>query len=771
MLSRLTRALVPCNLTVVASCFAAWLICVHLPRVSAQEELPLIDQQPFDLITVKAAAGGGSAKVLPLPFPGRVVPTNNKETDRLTVVITRFPEREYEIVWRDIERIDLYERMIYDQALAKLAEKEFITAFQNLSFLMRNYAHMPGLEKLRRDFLLRSATSMFGDGRLQQTLSTLEELRNTAPDYEATSVTAGISNATERLVRAYQQQGDQASAVSLLLRIENAYGATMPVIARWKSQVKQQALDKQKEAQEFFEQQRYRESRRAAIEMLGLDPNLTEGQELLTKITETYPMTRVGVMQRATEFDAKSLVNWPARRVGSLVQMPLIRFLKVGSEGGRYGFALGPTPRFSDDRQQLIFSLDPSLEQPLSAFQIGQSLLARATPGDPLYDPSWSAILKNVSTPNANQVIVNLYRPNVLPHALMQWPLEELDPGMTGEYELSASEERESSFRLRGKPGFESQPREIVEVFYDDPKEAINDLLKGDIDVLDQLFPADAMRLASDSRVQVMSYALPSVHMLIPVSDEAYLQKDKFRRALLYATNREEILRGELLGSTLESNGRLVSGPFPIGEGSADPLAYAYDPSVAPTPYNPHLAKLLIVMVEGELAQAAKKAKQPVPEMRPLIVGCPDFEFARVAVQALIQQWSIVGIQAEMRVLPAGKVAADNMDVDLVYLMTTMWEPATDVERLLGGNGIARSDNPFVVQALERLRSSLGWREVRDSMQEIHRLIDFHLPVIPLWQVKDRFAIRKNVSGVEPETVSLYQNISQWRVQLNAAAP
>jgi ABC-type transport system substrate-binding protein len=193
-------------------------------------------------------------------------------------------------------------------------------------------------------------------------------------------------------------------------------------------------------------------------------------------------------------------------------------------------------------------------------------------------------------------------------------------------------------------------------------------------------------------------------------------------------------------------------------------LAYAYNPDIQPTEYSPQLARLLLVMTQQELREKAKKRGEPEPSLEKLVVGCPDFEFARVAVQAMIQQWMNVGIQAEMLVLPPEETFSQ--DCDLIYVTTTMWEPATDIERLLGGNGIASTDNPFIVQALERLRASRNWREVRTAMQDLHQLVDYHLPVLPLWQITDRFAVRRYVDGLEDRPVSLYQDITAWRINL-----
>jgi ABC-type transport system substrate-binding protein len=303
-----------------------------------------------------------------------------------------------------------------------------------------------------------------------------------------------------------------------------------------------------------------------------------------------------------------------------------------------------------------------------------------------------------------------------------------------------------------------------VEVFYDDPREAVNDLLRGEIDVLDQLYPGDARRYQQSKQIKLGSYALPSMHMLVPISDHPYLAKDKFRRALMYSTNRGEILRGELINSDDLSDGRLVSGPFPVGINKNDPLNYAYDPSIEPMPYDPRLAKLLLYMVEKEIAAQSLKLKVPVPENKPLRLAVPNFELARVAAQALIQQWELVGIKAEMVLLPEGRAFDTDLKCDLAYVTATMWEPAIDIERLLGGNGPASSSNAFIVQGLTRLRQARSWRETRIALQDLHRLVDDHLPLMPLWQITDRFAYSPQLQGLKPAAVSLYDNVAAWRL-------
>ncbi len=736
------------------------------------EDGPLIDQRPFDLIHLTDEAGGGEFKVMLIPFPGRVIPKDPQPAERIQVVLMKFPERKYEIAWKSIAKIELFEDMIMREAQTRLEEKDFIGAFQNLSFMMRAYPNYPRLKELRQDFLWRSLTMSFQGGQFAQMLSALEELRRIAPTFREKDVMAAMNRVARTLVEDYEKKGDLASAKALLTRLMDTYG-DIDVVKEWKQKIENQARAKQSEAEEFFKAKRYRDAQRAASVSISMFPQLEESKKLLEEINRVYPLVRVGVMQRCGEkIDPSSLMDWAGRRAGGLSFQPLFQFRATGNEGGNYSFALGSSYVLSDDRKQLILTIDPKIQKSLNAFGLAQILVDKATPDSPQYDPSWAAIFDSVEATGGTQLIVNLQRPNVLPHALLQWTLPDdpsLPGALPGPYLPPKFTENEASFKLRPSEHGSNLPMEIVEIFYDDPKAAINDLIRGDIDMIDQLYPSDAKRLASESRLQTMSYALPTTHMLIPLSEHPYLVKEKFRRALMYATNRQSMLQGELLKSNDPLDGRLISGPFPKGLGESDPLAYAYNDKIEPISYNPQLAKLLVLISEKEIEAASAKLGQSKPELKKLVIGCPDFEFARVAVQAMIQQWEIIGVPAESKVLPPDAPADQLKECDLIYVITTMWEPATDIERLLGASSFAASSNPFVVQGLERVRAARNWKEIRDALQDMHRVINYHLPLLPLWQVTDKFVLRKNIEGVGNQPISLYQSIRSWRVKVPSA--
>ncbi len=396
----------------------------------------------------------------------------------------------------------------------------------------------------------------------------------------------------------------------------------------------------------------------------------------------------------------------------------------------------------------------------------------------PDYDASWAAIFDKVEVDGRDYLRASLSQSHVLPIAFLQWPLSEakkIDAGKPiGVYRMGVETEEKGIGQQKvfvwnqetaPAPG---QAVDVIEQKYDKPYDAIEALLSGRIDVIDRVFPADAKRLGKDSRIKVEPYALPIVHMLVPKGDNKYVNSLSFRRGLLYAIDRVGILQGPLLGGPITPESRPVSGPFPVGADTNDPLSYAYNEKVTVLPYDLNLAKLLVESTKEAFKLQAERTKEPVPELTELLLGVPDFEAARVAGEEFVQQWARIGVPAKVVVINEQNPDAK---VDFLYVTAAMWEPALDAVRLMGEGGVAQSDNPFIVQALTNLRLARNWRQVRAACQDIHELVDAHLPVMPLYQIGEAFAYRSTITGVPRRPVTLYQNVGRWRLTSNATNP
>ncbi len=221
-------------------------------------------------------------------------------------------------------------------------------------------------------------------------------------------------------------------------------------------------------------------------------------------------------------------------------------------------------------------------------------------------------------------------------------------------------------------------PSEIVERYFSTSEEAISALRRGDIDVIDSLFPDDAARLKSDESLRVVAYDLPTIHVLIPSYNNPFTADQTFRRALLYGIDRQSILDTEVLGNNSIVGCQVISGPFPVGTRDHDPLAYAYDQRIPAQSYYPRLASILKTLAHRGLREMAGKRDVEIPSEIKLVIGFPGNQIARVACQAMSQYLQVIGIECELRELPPGMSTDPTGEVDLLYVQVAMWEPVID---------------------------------------------------------------------------------------------
>lgn len=745
-------------------------------RLAAQTEKVLaeigvtgsvLDEAPFDIITLNKEAGGRSVRVNPIDFPNRKVPTSPGEGDRFRVVFPIFPGRVYEIIWKDIDKVVLYENLVLQQANKLIEQKQFSEAFEHLEFLKTNYPQTPGLQKIRRDFMYRSATEMAGLRKLPHALAVLEEFQRSFPDdKDKDKIRNAISTVSSQLIEGYFTANELGTAKAMILRLEKDYTKDpLPVVEKWRGKFLELANEFREKSIAAKEAGDFSKARQLAVKMLEIEPDIEGGKQYLNDLILAFPMVRVGVFQKSSTPDTSSLADWPSFRSGQLITKPMFELRATGSEGGQYRFGFGSF-QHSDDRTELDITIqNPGKEGIPNSLLMSQALLDRATVDHKMYVPGWASLLDSVSVFGPERLKLKFRRPHVLPQAFLQWQLEGASASKSL-YRLKSEESDRKRFEWTGQTqAAEFQPLEIQEVLYSDPQKAIGDLVRGDIELIDRMFPADVRKIRNVTTVKTEDYALPMVHMLIPRTKSAYMDDRDFRRALLSAINREAILNGEILGGNTNSKSRVISGPFPAGENDTDPIAYAYNSSVENTAWDPRLGKVLVMLSTARLKSIALKKREELPPIPTIRLGVPDYESARVAGDAIVQSWKLIGVPAELVILTEMPPPGKESPVDFVYVSAAIWEPVTDAERLFGIGGPAESNNQFIVQALGQLNSARTWRDVRQGCQDLHALVAAHLPILPLWQVGETFAYRTDVVGISKKPIGLYQDVQKWRFQ------
>lgn len=736
-----------------------------------EEGLALLQSEPHDIVRFKEAAGGGWAKVHLLELPGRKMPLNPKGD--LVMQVMSLEGQQFAAKWDDIKSIDFWEERLERETASRIKASDFTGAYPYLAILIRDYPGRPNLRQLRCEFLLSNAAKRYTAGELEPTLAMLEELRRYDPSFRPDIVLKVISRVTDSVMSKMVETKRLDDAKKLLTRLQKDYpGNLVESIKIWDEKFLAMAEEKRRLAIEAKDRQDWRPARTYALECLYLYPGIPGGRELLREIDMAYPLVRVGVMQAASDLDPTRIDNWASRRAGRLVYRTLFEMRGTGPEGGEYDFILGDAEQ-SPDRLELDLRLKPQKMRPpldkIDAQIIADLIAKRSQYGSEIYSSPWASAVKSIMLRGPQEISCLLRRPNVLPTSLLQIRIDGsmigLAPGApSGVYQRDFDQDGETRFKLVGEPANATQPREIVEMKMETAQSAISSLIRGEIDIVDHLFPGDALQLSRSRAIKVVNFPLPTVHMLVPCSDHKYLADRSFRRALLYGINREDILHGELLENQSFPGCRVISGPFPAGIEQGDPLAYAYDERVPVRAYQPQLATLLTVLARKQMEAVATKLKQKPPELTTIRLATPDDDLSRIACEAIKTQWEAIKLPVEIVKLPPGKTWPDEGTADIVYVAAAVWEPSVDARRILGPEGLAKSKDQLVGLGLRQLENANNWKDVRDRLHELHAIASHELPIIPLWQVVDSFAYRTDLTGIGTDIVSLYQNVERWRL-------
>ena len=116
-------------------------------RLLVAEDDPglMIDLQPFDRVLLNAENDNSVIDVVLLDLPNRRVPDPLPKTGSLELRRLSHPSVLYAVSWSSIERIELYEQLVLEEAIRLTNAGKSLEAFRSLQFLHDNYAGMAGL--------------------------------------------------------------------------------------------------------------------------------------------------------------------------------------------------------------------------------------------------------------------------------------------------------------------------------------------------------------------------------------------------------------------------------------------------------------------------------------------------------------------------------------------------------------------------------------------------------------------------------------------------
>ncbi|MEN6459077.1 MAG: ABC transporter substrate-binding protein [Thermoguttaceae bacterium] len=784
---------------------AALAFLFALAAVSAGANVPLYEEDPYDQITLNSLYNNQVLKVKPLPTALRRSILAGRNPVKLTVRRVEDQDKEYELLWRNVAKIEFFDQLVLNKASALVRDGKYEEAYDYFSYLQLNKPTTPGLAEACEDFLFAEANASYHNGQYDSALALLREIYRRNPKRPKLDRT--LAGTTDKLIEQHESHGNYAAARALLRGLAAEYPDD-PTVAKWTGRWHAKAVALLNEARVAQDAGQWPRTAELSRQLTAVCPELPGARELAEAVHRNYSRAVVGVTSAAAQISIDRLDDWASRRTRRLVYRTLAELTAPSTEGGKYDCPLGEIT-LQPANHRLTVRIKPDVHwaagnATLMGADLARLLLMAAAPSSPSYRIDWSDLMQSVAVRGLYDVEVQLRRGHVHPEAMLQLIVP--PPGAAassdgaplgnGPFVDPAPSSRNRLFvanpqYFANEPG---RPMELVERRFGNTAQAVVALKRGDVQVVDRLNPWTLPALRADAQLKVQPYAMPLVHCLVPNGRRPLVADRNFRRALVYGINRQAILQQMLAG--VEVPGCVVtSSPFPLGIGVGDPMGYASDETIEPRPYDPRLCIALANMayqkyLDAEGAKAtrpteatpeaiteanaadktdpkpeAKKRskKRKLPPLPKLTLAYPSDEIARAACLAIQKQLDTLGVSVTLRALESPLPRHVPDDVDLLYVELAVWEPVVDAGRLFGEGGVIADSGPYMALALRQLDQASEWDQVRDCLHRVHRIAFDDVTVIPLWQLVEHFGYRRSLRGVAPRPVSLYQNVEQWR--------
>lgn len=745
---------------------------VFLSGVSAQiaAQQRLLDRAPFDQIVLNPANGGITLEVFPLNIPQRPL-ASVPGSGSVTVRLLERPSEEYSLSWSHVAKVRVFEEMLLDEARRLTAAGNFDEAYDYFAHLFAKYPSLPLLGEAFEDYLRRNALALYKASEHDRALAVLLTL------YQRNSKHAGLAGAVEtvasEIIQRYLREGNYAAARGVLDLWQNQFrGLASEAAVQWQRRFEAAASRQIDEAHRLLGQKQYVPAQAAVAKAVAIWPKLESASVVAAQIRREFPFVTVGVLQATPREPTRRIDSWPHLRASRLTQRLIAEQVDFGAEGGVYRSPLGELD-LDDSGRTLTLKLQSLVSDGavasggLSADALARFLLMIAQPHHPYFRIDYASLLAGVSVQVPDVVTLHFSRVSVRPEALLQLPPP---TPAAARFAMVEHGPNQVVYAAPGASSAFSKLSAVVEQSLADDERAVAALLAGDIDVLDRVPPWQLQRLRAADGIQIATYRLPTVHVLIPNMSRPLLASREFRRALCYGIDRSYILQRVILGGESVAGFEVLSGPFPAGSSLSDPVRYGYNNRLTPRPYEPRLAAVLATVAWANLQKLDHDDDQTqtsdIPDLPELVLAYPNEPLARLACGLIEKQLTRVGIPIKLREVTADQLA-QGVECDLRYAELAVWEPLADARSILEPDRlIGEYHNPALNAALRRLDEATNWNDVRARLAEIHEIAYHELPVIPLWQTMNHFAYRSGVRDIGESPLTLYQNIKNWSIAI-----
>lgn len=751
---------------------------------------PLLTRSPFDRLILKDATDIAVEPLAPRPLPAakkyaRRPPSRKKSAElearekeiekdpaiRLFVMPLEGDGLEYAVYREDITDVIYFEDMLLKEADRLTAAGDYAKAFEHVLYVQNRDAKWRGLAESHRRLLMAEARQRFDAGDLMAGLQFVNEVlvRNSKDTEARTLAMEGLGKlglidlAAGRYERARESQ-------TRMRAIDGNAPAAKELADKLRDVARRIMEQAPKDRPERLDQ--LNEAFRAWPETEGL---AAARAEAMTR----WPTVNVAVREAIVDTPRPWGASPAQARITGLTFRPLLEELRESAYKGE------PAGQLAARYEQLdLTTVELTLKddarwsdgRDVNSRDIVATLTSWAQAGSPAYHGTWAGIVKSVTAPDPRKVQVKFERPVLQPDFWFLQPILPASTAFSAKVEPAAwvgsgrfrwlgnkVETQASESVFERQPGSEEGPFRIRELVFEDDRDAWQALVDGRVDLVERV-PVDLALDRVPQTVAVATCPTPEVHVLAMDGRVPLIANRSFRRGLAYALNRPELFEEQFLGRAPRPDELLADGVFARGS--------AWDDTeVRPVPYDPAMARLLFASARRELKMTKLSLTldhSSQPEVVRVAAKIAD-SLSGFGVEIKLKSWSASDLEDSLR---SGK------PFELAWRAVT---PTLD-HFLIGGTispaifappqsgGLSALASPMILSQILDLERGFVETEVRARARLIDRLVRQELPLIPLWQVPRRYAWRKDLTGVQPNSDRLYRNVREWSVRSPAEA-
>ncbi len=800
----------------------------QLPRLNEMSRPPsykeLMDAEPYDWIVLKEESYVIVCDALdPRPdtltrrleerkqLAGKRQRTREESArlEELRKLVIRLPgdPADYVLKPESVQEIIGYELLMLERADLLISEGDTTRAFD---LVQRVEQLLPGWEQAVprfRALLVKEAEARRSEGKPYAALALLNEIYDVAPEFPG--VSDAIGAIYRQLIDPAIEQADFPRARWHIERMLERY-RSHPVVAESRAKIRQIAERKLQDAVGLAEQGKLREATRLARLADRIWPLKGSLRTQLERIGTQYQTVRVAVESLDNSVPFPVLLS-PMRRHRELVELPLFEPEKF-NEITYYQSAFIEDWDPQDLGRAVTFKLRTSKPywqpQPLlTASQVADSLAARLDPSSSDYDPRLDSFVAGYSVRSPARIEIRFSRVPLNLAALFRIPVTVQTSGddpvadsnsQVGRFVFDNAEDNERRYVRRvPEPAdlnlLQYHIAEIAEVKFDSRPEVVQAFNRGEVDVIASVRPWEVTPIRSSELGFVQKLAAPASHVIVFNPESSSVRNAQLRRALSLAVPREKILQEIILRDPTMQFGRVSGSSWPLSSYATNPLLElpATDLRLAFALRFAAEEKLRIPLRQQVISEARKSVLESgeewdeptwrrenaellaetgsdtnLPKLRLLCE--PDETMQKAAVQ-MVRFWDRIGIDVEL--LPPDATADEQESWDLMYRRSMMEEPLLDLWSVLLTDdtldiGLLSNFPDWMRQDLTLLDYAGSFRTARDRLFRMQRNVAAQAFLIPLWEVDQFVAFRKNVSGYRDDRpVSVYDNASQWVVK------